>query len=160
HPDATDASHAVAILEDHGLMERVPASVARHLRAASSPRTPLTPVPHIILGDNQTMVNAACEHARLLGFEPRLLDIHLKGNTHDCARRFCAALKDVSAGLKPDSAPLLLVAAGETTLKVRGNGKGGRNQEFAAVAAQELSDVNNCALLAAGSDGTDGPTDA
>src|SRR5690606_37714187 len=60
----------------------------------------------------------------------------------------------------PDSQPLLLIDAGETTLQVRGQGKGGRNQEFALVAARELAGTSNCAILAAGSDGTDGPTDA
>ena len=54
----------------------------------------------------------------------------------------------------------LLLAAGETTLKVTGSGRGGRNQEFALVAAMELDGIPNVSLLASGTDGTDGPTDA
>ena len=83
----------------------------------------------------------------------------MQGHTHDAApssqRRTAAA-----ATAHKDARPLVLLAGGETTLAVEGAGRGGRNQEFALVAALDLQDVDTVALLSAGSDGTDGPTDA
>lgn len=160
YPDTRDSAHALQVLEKHGLMNRLPHAVVEHLRAAPTLPAALPPPPHLILGDNQTMVNAACEQARTLGIEPQVFDTQLHGNTHDCAQRFSRALQAAAEQLTPTSPPLLLIGAGETTLQVRGGGKGGRNQEFALVAAAALAGIPSCAILAAGSDGTDGPTDA
>jgi hydroxypyruvate reductase len=78
----------------------------------------------------------------------------MTGDAHAAARAFAADLR------RPRGRPTILLAAGETTLKVQGKGKGGRCQEFALVAARALSGVPGVPLLAAGTDGTDGPTDA
>lgn len=64
------------------------------------------------------------------------------------------------AGLRPGDAPLCLLAGGETTVTIRGNGKGGRNQEMALAATLELADDRGIDLICVGTDGTDGPTDA
>ena len=63
-------------------------------------------------------------------------------------------------GAHPARPPLMLLAGGETTLEVRGTGQGGRSQEFALIVAQELAGSEGLHVLAAGTDGTDGPTDA
>src|SRR5690606_438447 len=127
-------AQALQVLEKHGLMTQLPHAVVNHLRAAPPSPAALPPPPHLILGDNQTMVNAACEQAGILGIEPQVFDTRLHGNTHDCARLFSKALQTAAEQLTPTSPPLLLIGAGETTLQVRGAGKGGRNQEFALVA--------------------------
>jgi hydroxypyruvate reductase len=80
----------------------------------------------------------------------------MQGEAHAQAKIFAAALKSV----RPDTSPTLLLAGGETTLEVVGQGKGGRNQQFALAVAQEIADTDGIAVLASGTDGTDGPTDA
>jgi glycerate 2-kinase len=79
----------------------------------------------------------------------------LSGEARDEARRLVGLARD----LRP-SMPTCLVAGGETTVRVRGPGRGGRSQELALAAALELDGAAPCALLAAGTDGSDGPTDA
>ena len=61
---------------------------------------------------------------------------------------------------QPASAPACLISGGETTVTIRGNGKGGRNQEFALAAAIDLAGLDEVLVLSGGTDGTDGPTDA
>jgi len=71
-----------------------------------------------------------------------------------------AAAKEVIETGSPISPPACLLSGGETTVTLRGTGKGGRNQEFALAAALDIDDVDNLVVFSAGTDGTDGPTDA
>lgn len=115
--------------------------------------------PHYILGDLGTAIRAACESSRSRGLNPAALTESLQGEGRE---------KGQSLGLKAHDLPDTVVksridcyiAGGETTVTVRGGGKGGRSQELAAAAALEMRGVPGIALLAAGTDGTDGPTDA
>jgi hydroxypyruvate reductase len=88
-----------------------------------------------------------------------LLPGFLRGEARECARSFCARLRKAAEALSPGHA-VAMIAGGETTVNVRGSGKGGRNQEFALAAAVELAGEGAMAVLAAGTDGIDGPTDA
>lgn len=81
----------------------------------------------------------------------------LSGDTTDVARHFAAELRRQLVTIRD---PICILAGGETTVRVTGHGKGGRNQEFALVVAQELAGEDCWALLSAGTDGIDGPTDA
>lgn len=148
------------ILSRHHIEDQVPARVMRHLRSTERSRT-ARPAAHgevILVADNVALVAAIDRDAATLGIPVRQVDVAMTGNTHRAARDFAAAMKDHAASGMPR--PCLFVSAGETTLQVRGNGLGGRNQEFALTAAQELAGVAGCVLLAAGTDGTDGPTPA
>ena len=78
----------------------------------------------------------------------------MQGDTHEVARAFASTV----AARRGE--PTALLAAGETTLKVMGRGRGGRNQEFALVSALTLAGIDDVAILASGTDGTDGPTEA
>jgi hydroxypyruvate reductase len=88
-----------------------------------------------------------------------LLPGFLHGEARECARSFCARLRKAAEALAPGHA-VAMIAGGETTVDVRGTGKGGRNQEFALSAAVELAGAEGMSVLAMGTDGTDGPTDA
>jgi len=88
-----------------------------------------------------------------------LLPGFLHGEARECARSFCARLRKAAEALSPGHA-IVMIAGGETTVNVYGSGKGGRNQEFALAAAVELAGEGAMAVLAAGTDGIDGPTDA
>lgn len=147
----------IAILARHGLDRSVPASILRALA------NPVPSVPQaagrrdtLLLADSATLVKAVHGIAAREGLAVRDVDIAMAGNTHDAALTMAAALRDVPQ----QDRPVLLVSAGETTLRVKGDGLGGRNQEYALVAALALAGDGNAALLSAGTDGTDGPTDA
>jgi glycerate-2-kinase len=114
-------------------------------------------VHNVLLGSNRLALDAAAAAARRLGFAPQILAEPLSGDTTETARGFALTLREI---LQTRGAPVCVLAGGETTVHVTGHGKGGRNQEFALVVAQELWGENHWALLSAGTDGIDGPTDA
>ena len=102
-------------------------------------------------------LEAAATAASTQGFVPYLIDEPLSGDTTDAATRFAETLRTL---LSKITQPTCVLAGGETTVHVTGAGKGGRNQEFALVVAQALQHEAHWALLSAGTDGIDGPTDA
>ena len=109
--------------------------------------------------DNVALEAAADEAARC-GFVPRILTTEMSGEARLTAARLVAEARRAQAGLRPGDAPLCLLAGGETTVTIRGSGKGGRNQEMALAATLELADDRGIDLICVGTDGTDGPTDA
>ncbi|CAN5306686.1 hypothetical protein BH10PSE15_BH10PSE15_17360 [soil metagenome] len=136
----------------------MPASVLAALGRDDDPAAaPTTEHRHIVLADSQTALLAAQSCASEMGYVTRVLDGHLEGGTHEAAEAFAAAMRRAAGGR---GLPIALFAAGETTLAVTGNGRGGRNQEFAMVAAIALDGIDGIALLSSGTDGTDGPTEA
>jgi glycerate-2-kinase len=110
-------------------------------------------VTNVVLGNNRLIAEAAVAAAERLGYRPHLLTRELRGEARDVAR-------DLVARARRLDPPACLVAGGETTVTVRGRGRGGRCQEFALAAALELTADDGLTVLAAGTDGTDGPTDA
>jgi glycerate-2-kinase len=106
------------------------------------------------------VVDAAVARARQLGFAPHVLTRALEGEARQMARDFIQLARRIKTGLGPVAPPACLLASGETTVTVRGGGTGGRCQEFALSAALEMEDVDGVVVLAAGTDGTDGPTAA
>jgi hydroxypyruvate reductase len=97
--------------------------------------------------------------SRDLGYQTLILSDRLEGEARDVARSHIELARKVLARDHP-SLPVCILSGGETTVTVRGHGKGGRNQEFALAAAIAAEDLPDTILLAAGTDGTDGPTDA
>ena len=160
--DPTTFADGMRVLEKFALAERVPEAVLHRFRdgvAGRVPETPDTPgaaVPHHIVASNFHSLRAAEEEASRLGYRTEIFGRDLAGEVHETARRFARRL----AVLGSEPAPSALLAGGELTLKVTGDGRGGRSQQFALVAAGHLKDVSGVALLAAGTDGTDGPTNA
>jgi glycerate 2-kinase len=155
-PDPAPAGEALAIVERLGLADLVPQAVLHRLAGAPEPMPEVGKTAHLVLADSAQALAAAARRAQRLGYAVRIVDPKMSGDTHDAARAFAKALRTAAAGREPT----ILLAAGETTLQVWGHGKGGRCQEFALVAARELDGGPGAALLAAGTDGTDGPTDA
>jgi len=161
-PDPTTFADALEVLARRGLSGRVPPSVARHLEAGRAGAIQETPKPgdplfervaNVVIGNNALVTDAAAATARRLGYRTDLTTRELQGEARDVAREFVARARR----LPP---PACLIAGGETTVTVRGPGKGGRCQEFALAAALELEPTDRITILAAGTDGTDGPTDA
>jgi hydroxypyruvate reductase len=161
-PDLSTFAQALAILDRFGLRGRAPRSVVERLEAGARGEIPETPKPddplfarvtNMVIGDNALVVEAARARAAELGYTPVILTRSLSGEARDVARDFVAR----GRALTP---PACLIAGGETTITVKGGGVGGRCQEFALAAALELAGAANLTVLAAGTDGTDGPTDA
>ena len=161
-PDRSTFAEAVAVLDRKGVAGRVPVAVRQRLAAGAAGQAEETPKPgdrlfervrNIVIGNNALIVDAAAAEARRLGYRAELLTRSLQGEAREVARDLLARAR----ALPPRTC---LIAGGETTVTVRGRGRGGRCQEFALAAALELRPGEPLTILAAGTDGTDGPTDA
>lgn len=166
-PFAADAStyrDALDCLRERCLLEKLPAAVRDCLLEGVQGRRSETPAPgdprlravrHTLLGGNATARAAAAGSLRARGWRCFDFPAPFTGE----ARRVGRALASL-AWASRGSTPLCIVAGGESRVQVRGAGRGGRSQELALAAALELEGREGCALLAAGTDGRDGPTDA
>jgi glycerate 2-kinase len=161
-PDPTTFATALEILERRGVKDRAAASVREHLEAGSRGEIEETPKPgdrvfdrvtNLVVGNNALITDAAVATAQRLGYETHFLSREIQGEARSVARELVAWVRR----LEP---PACLVAGGETTVTVKGPGAGGRCQEFALAAALALRPGEEVTVLAAGTDGTDGPTDA
>ena len=166
--DPSTFPECIEIVERYGLRGALPRAVIEHLEHGAAGRLAETPKdaselfrssPYRIVASNRISIDAAARAAREAGCRVEILTTEMQGHTHEAAHRFAAELRQ-AATVRGDATPLVLLAGGETTLAVEGAGRGGRNQEFALVAALDLQGLDGVALLSAGSDGSDGPTDA
>lgn len=115
---------------------------------------------NVIVGSNRQAATAAVTRARHLGFEALLLSTYIEGEAREVAKVAAGLAKGVRMHNDPLPPPACLVWGGETTVTVRGDGKGGRNQELALSAALALEGWTGVLITALATDGTDGPTDA
>jgi glycerate-2-kinase len=168
-PDPTTYDEAWAVLERHRLLPDVPDAVRAVLNRGRRGELPETPKPgdpvfsrveNRIVGSNRLALAAAGRRAESLGYAVRILSAELAGEAVEVGKALAAvALRArIEAGSGRDK--LCLLAGGETTVTVRGAGRGGRNQELALSFAMEIAGVEGITMLSAGTDGTDGPTDA
>jgi glycerate 2-kinase len=168
-PDVSTFTLALAILEKYRIFERVPASIRERLERGGCGQIPETPKPgerifarvrNVVIGSNRLAVNAAAGRARELGFRTLILSTFIEGETREIARMHAAIAKEIVHGGRPLKPPACVVTGGETTVTLRGDGLGGRNQEFVLSAALDIAELPNVVVLSAGTDGSDGPTDA
>ena len=151
-PDRSTCAQARAIAEKYAL--RLSAQ-ARALLDAETPKA-LFNVTTKITGSVRELCAAAADECRALGYEPLLLTDRLTCEARE-AGSFLASVARTHAN---DGKNLAFLAGGETVVHLTGSGKGGRNQELALAAALGIEGLSNALILSAGSDGTDGPTDA
>ncbi len=117
-------------------------------------------VQNIIVGSNRQAIDAAAKQARALGYRTLVLSTFINGDTREIAAMHAAIGREVLASGRPVKRPACLLSGGETTVTLRGDGLGGRNQEFVLAAAIALDGAGPVTIFSAGTDGTDGPTDA
>ncbi len=164
-PDRSTFADARAILVKYGIQNKVPPEVRARLNA-NEPETPkpgdkiFKRVQNLIVGSNRLAVDAAAAEARALGYRTMVLSTFIEGETRDVARVHAAIAKEMRAAGNPLKPPACVISGGETTVTIRGKGLGGRNQEFTLAAAIDIAGLKNVAILSAGTDGIDGPTDA
>lgn len=168
-PDPGTFQDAWNIIEKFGLNEKLPPAISNRLTAGINKLVPDTPKPgspaflkvhNFLVASNQTALEAASQKATELGYTTRILSPMLTGEAEQQADFFVRCIAEETA-----NAPVCVLWGGETTVTIRGNGKGGRNQHFALAALCELQKTEwakhrKVTLLAGGTDGTDGPTDA
>jgi hydroxypyruvate reductase len=157
-PDPTTVEDAQYVLRRYG--DPMP-ELASLLRETPKPRDPIFElVRHQVVGSNHQAALSAVDSARQLGFNALLLSTFIEGEAREVARVAAGLAKSVRMHRDPLPAPACLVLGGETTVTVRGSGKGGRNQELALAAALALDGWPGLLLMALATDGGDGPTDA
>lgn len=166
-PDPTTYADAWRIVSGVTAQEAVPASVRSWLQRGVSGEQPETPKPgdaamarsrYELIGTRHVAMAGAADDARRRGYDVVVLPSPVVGEARDAGASHVAA---VSVAVEGRVGPLCVISSGETTVTVKGKGRGGRNQEFVAGAIDVLSRVGRPMLLASvGTDGIDGPTDA
>lgn len=168
-PDSSTFEDAYQVLERYGLLDRVPPAVLAVLQRGRQGDILENPAPHdplfakvhnAIIGSNILAANAALAQADKEGLNPMLLTTYLQGEARQVGLVLAGILRQISDSDLPVPRPACLVAGGETTVTLNGDGLGGRNQELALGAVQELAGLPAIALVALATDGGDGPTDA
>ncbi len=164
---------AIDVLTRYGLTKKVPRGVYRYMQMGL--RRPASEGPgrsapcfkrcqtHL-LGSNVIALEAAERRAKSLGFNSMIFSSSITGEARQVASVMVSMANEVLEHGRPVKRPACMIAGGETTVTIEGNGLGGRNQEFALAAALELDGCHdikgNVVVLSGGTDGTDGPTDA
>lgn len=168
-PDASTFADAKSVLEKYSLWRRVPATVRHRLQQGVDGKLSETPKPadllfrrvhNVLIGSNRLALDAAKEKAQALGYRTLVLSSSIQGETRDVASMHAQILREAIHSGQPVRPPACILSGGETTVTIRGKGKGGRNQEFVLAAALEITGLSQALVLSAGTDGTDGPTDA
>lgn len=168
-PDTSTFAAALEVLKRYGVVDRVPGPVLLYLEAGARGDAPETPKPgdpaftnvaNVIVASNAIAVETVAREAAARGYRPLVLSSFVQGEAREVGRVFAAIAREIYASGRPIERPACIVAGGETTVTLRGNGAGGRSQELALAAAIDMDGLDEAVLLAAGTDGTDGPTDA
>jgi len=167
--DPTTYNDAFEILQKYQLLEKTPESIKSILINGAAggmqetlkdddPR--LIRVQNVVVGSNYQAATAALCKAQQEGFNSILLTTYLQGEARYAGDWLAAIMKQVASSGEPLRRPACLVVGGETTVILRGNGKGGRNQELALGAVAALDGSKDVTLVTLATDGEDGPTDA
>ncbi len=167
--DSTTFGDALAILERFGLVGQAPAPIVERLRRGVAGHEPETPKPgdgglarvqNVVIGSNRQAAEAALAAARDRGLHTLLLTTSLQGEAREAGRMLAAIAAEIHASGQPVARPACVVVGGETTVTLRGDGRGGRNQEMALAAVPALAGMPETLLVTLATDGGDGPTDA
>ncbi len=168
-PDSSSFADAWEVLEQFNLLESVTPEILQVLQSGRDGAIPETPkhddpifrrCTNIIVGSNIQSLTAAKECAAELGYHTLILSSSLAGDTTEAAGFHTSLAREAHATGNPVPRPACILSGGETTVRVTGNGLGGRNQEFVLAMVEPLAEIPDAVVLSAGTDGTDGPTDA
>lgn len=162
-PDPSTYGEALRIVSERFGGACVPHAVVRHLASGARGELEDTPKPgdrrlarsdYHVIANRLTAMSGAEAAARALGLQVHVIERATAGEARDAGRAFAAQGAALGSGARA------VIASGETTVRVRGTGRGGRNQEFALGAAEIISAFPGAVLASVGTDGVDGPTDA
>lgn len=169
-PDSTTYMEALSVIEKYGLTEKSPQSVLEVLRKGATGDIPETPkadssifydIDNLIIGSNKKALETAKAKADSLELDAEIFSSEITGEAKEVAKELAQkAISIKSSKVQKFKSSVCLISGGETTVIVKGNGLGGRNMELALAFAFEIEGIEGITLLSAGTDGTDGPTDA
>ncbi|MGI6367792.1 MAG: glycerate kinase type-2 family protein [Anaerolineae bacterium] len=168
-PDDSTFADAWRLLERYELVGHIPEAIERELRRGLDGETAENPaagdpafarVQNVIVASNDLAAAAAERHARSLGMHTLLLSTYVEGEAREVARVLAAIARQIAATDSPVQRPACVIVGGETTVTLRGEGRGGRNQEMALAAAIAIDGLADVTIACLATDGTDGPTDA
>lgn len=168
-PDSSTFANCWDSIQRYQIAQRLPASVTAHLQSGLAGKVPETPKPdtqnwqHVhnhIIGSNLEAILAAAKAARDKNYNTLILSSRMEGETRTVAQVHGAIAREVLANDHPVAPPACILSGGETTVTLKGDGLGGRNQEFALAAAMDINGAAHIVVLSGGTDGNDGPTDA
>jgi glycerate 2-kinase len=167
-PDTTTYNDAIEVLKKYGLWGDVPESVSDVLLKGADGLLPETPkkgsaifqrVRNVIIGSSRKALEAARGKAESIGFTVEILTAEMRGEAREAGRWLAGKALEVQK-CNHSGKPVCIISGGETTVTVKGDGVGGRSMELALAFALEINGAEGITLLSAGTDGTDGPTDA
>jgi glycerate 2-kinase len=167
-PDSSTFADCLSIIDRYGVGAMIPGAVTSFLKKGAAGEIVDTPkagdpifqkVQNLLIGNNQLALVAAKEKAEALGYNTLVLSRSIEGEARKVAIDHVVIARDVLSSSSPRP-PACIISGGETTVAIRGDGLGGRNQEFALAAAIEIDGLEGVVVLSGGTDGTDGPTDA
>lgn len=166
-PDSSTFADALRVLDQYGGRGAYPPAIVAHLEAGTRGERAESLKPDdarlgrtttLLVGGRLNAMHGARAEAERLGYDAHVLDAAVVGEAREAGARF---LRDAIARRPQSGKPLCVIASGETTVRVRGTGRGGRNQELVLAALSTLAAIDQPAALASvGTDGIDGPTDA
>jgi|WetSurMetagenome_2_1015567.scaffolds.fasta_scaffold158471_1 glycerate 2-kinase len=163
-PDPTTKQDVLAVLEKYSLRQRLSLELIKALENAPETPKPGDPifekVYNTIIASSLQASQAALKQAVEEGFHPYLLRTDLSGEACQAAFELSTFLRQARKTGSPVPAPACILAAGETTVHLKGSGQGGRNTELALASVSELADFPGVILVTLASDGEDGPTDS
>jgi len=163
YPDGSTFADAIRILSDHGIQKIIPESILAHINKGvqglikESPKMDdpvFNKAYNVVIGNNMTALKAASFKAKGFGFRNVIIMDEMNGDTSDFAKIIVQSAIECQEDSKVEK-PACLLFGGETTLKVTGNGTGGRNQHMALSCAIQIKGRRGITILAAGTDGTD-----
>ncbi len=169
-PDPATFADCINILQRRRLLGQVPPAIRTRLERGAEGEIPETPkmgdavfanTDAMVVGSNAQACASAQRTAKRLGYHAQILTSRLEGDTAEAARFHMSVAAEIAFQRRPLRRPACLISGGETTVRVTGTGKGGRNQEFVLHCIQQLSQLPvPCVVASLGTDGTDGPTEA
>jgi hydroxypyruvate reductase len=167
--DKTTYFQAMNIIQKYHLEGDIPLSIIKTIQAGMEgeieetikPDDPILKNKHNhIIASLSASIKAAKDKAIELGFNTQVISTHLVGEAREIGKIFGSIMRSMDQSDLVLPRPAIMIAGGESTVTVTGRGKGGRNQEIAFGAIEEISGCRQCALVALATDGEDGPTDA
>ena len=168
-PDSQTFNECMTILKKYELVDNIPKPILTRIQQGMQGEILDTPkegdpvfehTQNLVIASNALAARAAAQKARDLGYNTMILSTFVEGETKEVAKVHTAMIKEILNSGTPLPSPACLITGGETTVTIRGQGLGGRNQEFVLAAACEIDGMENVVVFSAGTDGTDGPTDA
>ena len=164
--DKSTYKDAYHILEKYNLLDKVPENVKTVIEKGLKGEIPDTPkeenpnIKHFIIGNNLKALKHAKKVAEENGYKAYIMTSQIKGEAREVAKVIVSIGKEILKTENPFNKPVCILFGGETTVTVKGNGKGGRNQELCLSALNEIKDTEGIYFLSGGTDGIDGNSDA